>query len=124
MRSQAPLHELVISPEVVAELAEPTYPNSAEALELLRGMTVVALNDEVYALADLLVESKVMPGPAIAGDALHVAAAIVHAAQFLLSWNVKHLANPNKRMHLNVLCTRLGYAAPQIVTPDLLQEDR
>jgi len=86
-------------------------------------MTVVSLDEEVYALADLLVTSQVMPKPATAGDAMHIAAATVHAAQFVLSWNVKHLANPNKRAHLNVICTRLGYTAPQIVTPDMLQED-
>lgn len=85
-------------------------------------MTVVQLNEEVYALAGWLVESKVMPGPASVGDAVHIAAAIVHRAEFVLSWNVKHLANPNKRTHLNVLCARLGYAAPQIMTPDMLQE--
>ena len=42
--------------------------------------------------------------------------------EYMLTWNVQHLANPNKRMHLAVLCMRLGLAPPAIVTPDMLQE--
>jgi len=36
------------------------------------------------------------------------------------AWNQKHLANPNKRTHMMVICARLTLPAPQIVTPDLL----
>ena len=63
-----------------------------------------------------------MPAPAVEGDALHLAVAIIHQMEYILTWNVKHLANPNKRTHLAVLCMRLGLAPPQLVTPDLLQE--
>ena len=41
---------------------------------------------------------------------------------YLLTWNVKHLANPNKRTHFGVICMRLNLSAPQLVTPDMLQE--
>lgn len=63
-----------------------------------------------------------MPTPAGTGDAIHVAVATIHACEFLLSWNVKHLANQNKVRHLRVLCQRLGLVPPTIVTPDLLWE--
>jgi len=39
-----------------------------------------------------------------------------------MSWNVRHLANPNKTAHLRAVCRRLGLVPPQIVTPDLLWE--
>jgi len=61
-----------------------------------------------------------MPGPASAGDAIHVAAATVHRMEYLVTWNVRHLANPNKRTHFGVIRLRLGLAPPQIVTPDML----
>ena len=54
---------------------------------------------------------------------MHVAAATIHRADYLLSWNVRHLANPNKVRHLTTICIRLGLLPPQIVTPDLLWED-
>jgi hypothetical protein len=61
-----------------------------------------------------------MPAPAVEGDALHFAAALVHRIDYLMTWNQRHLANPNKRTHLLVVCARLGYLPPEIVTPDLL----
>ena len=61
-----------------------------------------------------------MPGPAAEGDALHVAATLVHRMDHLVTWNQRHLANQNKRTHLQVVCARLGYLLPEIVTPDLM----
>lgn len=62
-----------------------------------------------------------MPGPSLSGDAIHVAIATVHRMDFILSWNVKHLANPNKRTHFSVICMRTGFLPPTIVTPDMLE---
>jgi len=64
-----------------------------------------------------------MPKPATEGDALHVAVATIYGMDYVLTWNVRHLANPNKRTHFGIVCMRLGLAAPMLITPDLLQED-
>ena len=98
------------------------FPNRDQALAMLSDLTVLEFTSEVVGLAGLLVTEKVMPAPAVEGDALHLAVAIIHQIEYLLTWNVRHLANPNKRTHLAVLCMRLGLAPPQLVTPDLLQE--
>lgn len=121
-QTQAKHHDLFVSPEVVRELSAPTFPNRERALAMLSGLTVLAFTAEVVDLAELPVREKIMPAPAVEGDALHLAVAVVHRMEYLLTWNVKHLANPNKRTHLSVLCMRLGLAPPQLVTPDLLQE--
>jgi hypothetical protein len=63
-----------------------------------------------------------MPGPVEEGDALHVAVAVVHQMDFVLTWNVRHLANPNKRTHLRTVCARCGYTIPELVTPEDLWE--
>ena len=63
-------------------------------------------------LTKLLVKEKVMPGPSNSGDTIHVAAATVHAMDYLLSWNVKHLANINKRAQLAKICLRIGMPPP------------
>jgi hypothetical protein len=88
---------------------------------MLRGLSVLQLTPEVGNLAELLVENKVMPGPSNSGDALHVAVATIHSMDYILTWNVKHLANPNKRTHFAIICMRLGLTAPMLVTPDMLQ---
>ena len=47
-----------------------------------------------------------------------------HQVDFLLTWNIRHLAIPNKLTHLLTINRRLGLLTPQIVTPEMLwQED-
>jgi hypothetical protein len=121
-KTQASAFELCISPEVVRELSSPDFPADIRdaALEMLRGLDVLAFTENVAAVAELLVYERVMPGPAVEGDALHVAFSMVHRIEYLLTWNQKHLANPRKRTHLAVIGNRLGLLMPQIVTPDLM----
>jgi hypothetical protein len=119
--NQAGRFEVFISPEVVRELSAPEFPNSVQALEMLRGLNVLELSPDVIRLAELFVKERVMPAPSVEGDAVHVAAATIHRMDYLLTWNVKHLANPNKRTHFAIICMRLGLTPPQLVTPDLLE---
>lgn len=121
-RWQAPRNELFVSDEVVAELSDPEFVQGTSALAMLRGLRLLELNPEVRGFAQILVREKLMPRPAIAGDALHVAAATVHRMEYILTWNVLHMANPNKRTHFATICLRLGLIPPQIVTPDMLME--
>ncbi len=88
---------------------------------MLRGIRILETRAEVQAVANVLVDEKVMPGPAVSGDALHVAFAIVHRIDYIVTWNIKHLANFNKRVHLGAVCLKLGVSAPQLVTPDVLK---
>ncbi len=116
-------HELFVSTEVVRELSDPVYPNGQRALEMLQNLNLLRPDEVVENVAALLIAEKVMPGPSVAGDALHVAFAIVSKMDFILTWNIKHLANPNKRVHLAAFCMRLGVPVPQLVTADLLKGD-
>ncbi len=114
--------DLCISNEVVRELSTPDFPEAVRgpALAMLSGLPLLELTGDVMGVASLLVAEKVMPRPAVEGDAMHLAAAVVHRIEYLMTWNQKHLANPNKRTHLMIACARLGYLMPQIVTPDLM----
>jgi hypothetical protein len=114
--------QIFISPEVLAELSSPDFPEPVRepALNMLAGLRALELNEDVAVFAEHLVRERVMPAPARQGDAIHLAAAAIHRMDYLLTWNQRHLANPNKRIHFSVICARLNLAAPQIVTPDLL----
>jgi hypothetical protein len=114
-------HDLFVSGEVVLELSHPRYPRSAEALNWIKDVPVIPVSDEIRGLAKTFVRERLMPAPAT-GDAVHVAAACVHGIEYILSWNVRHLANPNKLTHLRTICIRLALLPPQIITPDLLWE--
>lgn len=117
-------HHLFLSTEVITELSHPAFLQRKEAQEVLnltQNITELPVNDEVLGLANLFVKEKVMPAP-IAGDAIHVAVATLRNMDYLLSWNVRHMANSNKLHHLRVICRRVGLMPPEIITPDFLWE--
>jgi predicted nucleic acid-binding protein len=120
--SQRASHELFISQEVIRELSDPTYRHKDAALALVADLSLLTIDQEVGGVAEILVKEHLMPAPAV-GDAIHVALCAVHDIEYLLSFNVRHLANPNKTAHLAVVCRRLGLVPPRIVTPDFLWED-
>ena len=115
-------HDVCICPEVLTELSRPAYRHRELALQMTVGVDVLPLVDEVRGVAKVLVREKVMPGPEGSGDAMHVAAAVVHRIDYLLSWNVRHLANVNKVEHLRVICQRLGYMPPVVTRPEVVGE--
>lgn len=112
-------HRLYISPEVISELSVATFAHRDEALALTAGCEVLMIDRNVLAVAEMMIKQKSMPGP-LRGDAIHMAAAAVHGMDYVLSWNVKHLANPNKRIHLAKVLALAGHIAPLVVTPDLI----
>ena len=66
------------------------------------------------------VRHKLMPAKPL-DDAFHLALASHDRCDFIVTWNCKHLANPNKAQHVRRINTMLGLHVPAIVTPqDLL----
>jgi hypothetical protein len=119
--TQRSAHELFLSQEVIRELSDPSFLQRDEALSLISVLPLLDINAEVKGVAEIFVGEYLMPAPAV-GDAIHGAACAIYGVQYLLSWNVRHLANPNKTKHLQAICRRLGLVPPQIITPDLLWE--
>jgi hypothetical protein len=120
--TQRQLHNLFLSDEVVLELSSPIYPRREEALEWVNGVQIIPATESAIRIGDLLVKERVMPAP-LRGDAMHVAIAVASGMDYMLSWNVKHLANPNKLRHLSVICMGVGLVPPRIVTPELLWDE-
>ena len=120
---QAQRHEVLVSNEVIAELSEPGYRQRELALKFIEELEVLDVSPPALGLARLLIKERVMPGP-LKGDAVHVAICAILGIEYLLSWNVRHLANPNKVVHLRQICEREGVVAPQILTPESLWEQQ
>lgn len=72
--------------------------------------------ERVVQVAEAYIEHRLLPRDA-APDAFHLALASVHRADFLLTWNCKHLANANKVRHIAVLNRRMNLHVPVITTP-------
>ena len=109
--------ELFTSQLVLDEAAVGESAKAAERLQLLDGIALLDLNEEVGALATKLVETGIVP--AVAGrDAFHLAAAGVHGMNFLLTWNSKHIANPFIAERLLSCFSGMGVHLPVICTPE------
>lgn len=70
-------------------------------------------------LADNLLRNVGLPTRARA-DALHIALAAAQGMDYLVTWNVTHLANALIRPRVERACRLLGYEPPVLSTPDEL----
>jgi len=118
-RDQLARYDVWVSDAVVLELEQGNWPGREEALALVEPLRQLPIDAEVIGVAERYVAERLVPAE-LGGDAAHLAAACVHEIDFLLTWNIRHLANPNKLRHLTVVNRRMGLLTPQIVTPEML----
>jgi len=109
-------YDVWISPVVGLEIDDGVYPRKAEIQAFCRKLNVLEPNPTIDEIARAYIEHKLMPRKFF-GDASHLAYATFYRFEFLATWNCNHLANANKRIHLQVINDRLGFPMPQIVTP-------
>lgn len=114
--SQRHAYELVTSVAVLDELEAGTFPNRDQALELLAEVPLVPVESAITEIVEAYIQRLVMPQDPT-GDALHLALASFHKCDFLLTWNVRHLANANKFVHIRRVNTLLGLFTPTLITP-------
>lgn len=113
-------HELVTGAVVIGELMAGPVHRQFLWVDLIRDLPVLEAEPPVHTAYNACVLNKLMPSRE-GGDALHLALASFHRCEFLVTWNYKHLANPNKVRHIQRINERLGLFVPRIVTPlDLL----
>ncbi|HEX6369436.1 MAG TPA: type II toxin-antitoxin system VapC family toxin [Longimicrobium sp.] len=117
--SAADKYDLVTSPEVLMELSAGTSDLVPLRLALIENLPALPIGLEVTATAMTYIRRKLMPGRP-SGDAFHLALASHYKCDFIVTWNCKHLANPNKFAHVQHLNRLLGLPVPEIVTPQEL----
>ncbi|HKP76581.1 MAG TPA: hypothetical protein VJT67_13720 [Longimicrobiaceae bacterium] len=109
-------YELVASPVTVEELRAGPPDASALWLALIADSRILDFQPRVAEIVSAYVEHKLMPS----ADAEHLAFASLYACEYLLTWNFRHLANPNKSVHLQWMNRQLGLVVPRIVAPPAL----
>ncbi len=110
---------LYVSQVVLDEAAAGDPTASASRLASAAGVPLLDVTVAAGALAHRL--QALAAFPAKAGvDALHVAVATVHGMDYLLTWNLRHIANAEQRPLIERACRSAGYRPPVICTPDEL----
>jgi hypothetical protein len=117
-------YALVTSDVVLQELAAGTYEVARSRMALLDEVGSLPLDHASAEIAEEYIQQKLMPAKP-PHDATHLALASVHRCEFIVTWNCKHLANPNKARHIERINRSLGLHVPRLVTPrDLLWRER
>ena len=116
-----PNFDLFVSQFVIDECCQGDPEAAEERRFYLENIPVLDANSEVEKLAEVISDVLQIPVKARI-DAFHIAMASVHGIQFLLTWNCKHIANPEHRPKIERACRDLGIEPPLICTPfDLLE---
>ncbi len=109
--------------ELVLVEASAGHPDAASRrLEALMDIPELTIDDEIEQLAGSLMAEGGVPTSAEA-DAVHIAVAVVHNIDYLLTWNCRHINNAAMKTTIREICNRAGYSCPEICTPmELLEE--
>ena len=115
-------YQAVTSDAVFIELSEGNHPHKQQKLSLIEELEFVEHVPVLDNIVAVYIENKLVPEDA-AGDAYHLAIASYYEIEFLLTWNCRHLANPNKFKHIHVINSGLSLHTPILCTPEQLMTD-
>jgi predicted nucleic acid-binding protein len=113
--------ELFVSQAVVEEASRGNAVAAARRLALFEGIPVLGLNEEIDAIANQLLRAGAVPAKARI-DAIHIAVAAINRMEYLVTWNLTHIANAAIRGKIERTCRGTGLQAPVICTPEELPE--
>lgn len=112
------LFSLFVSPLVLREIGAGNALLAQQRLNVVNNIPSLPITTEAKQLAATYIKRLSLQKSQ--ADALHIAIAVAHRLDFLLTWNCKHIANGEIVKRLQRLNLQLGYATPGIVTPELL----
>jgi hypothetical protein len=114
-----PDFDLYVSDFVIQEASRGDTAAAAERMKALAGVPLLPPNSAALELTEKLAKALALPQRA-RPDAAHVAMSAVHGVSFLLTWNCTHIANAVLLPKIERTCQDAGFAAPRIVTPEML----
>ena len=85
------------------------------------GFRETAGSEQGITVAGRLLRASAIPAKAWI-DAIHVAVAVINRMDYLVTWNLDHIANAANRGKIEQACRDAGLRAPIICTPEELME--
>lgn len=118
-------YDLLSSSTVLEELAAGTSDRVRLRMELLRELPLLVPSPEIDQIVEIYVLHRLMPSRPSSADAMHLALASFNHCDFIVTWDSKHLANPNKVTQIRRINSALNLHVPELMTPqDLLGRPR
>jgi hypothetical protein len=111
--------ECSVSQVVIDEASLGDPAEAQKRLAILGGLPALEITKDADLLGQAIMAAGIIP-PRAVRDAAHVAVTAVHAIDYLLTWNCKHLANAQIARRIALVCEKLGHRMPIICTPEEL----
>jgi hypothetical protein len=111
--------ELRISALVEEEIDRGDEDAAARRRAFVEGVASLAIADEAVELGELLLSEGAIP-PGSESDALHIGIAAAQGADFLLTWNFRHINNAERKAAIAKVVESHGLVCPQICSPEEL----
>ena len=103
--------DLFVSRPVLTEVGRGDATAAARRLAALTGVPVLSVGRGVAPFANTLLRTGTLPAKARL-DAVHVAIAAVNGMDYLLTWNLRHLANAVIRGKIEEACRKAEIRPP------------
>jgi hypothetical protein len=114
-------YRLFVSHVVMDEIAQGRNELAQQRITLLQGLPRLIVDDAVGELAEQLHAYLRLP-PLAETDAMHLALACHYQTDYLLTWNMKHLASGRIRWEIERFHDEKGVFIPVICTPEELAD--
>ncbi len=112
-------YELMVSEVVLRECGAGDSESAAKRLEVVRDLPLLLITEQAIKIAEDLIKQKIVPLKAIE-DALHIAIATANGVDYLVTWNCRHIANPEIQRGIASYLEQIGAVLPFICTPEEL----
>lgn len=112
----------VASSEVAREASQGDSQEVAKRRNILAQLKILSFTNEAERIMAALLATRALPAKAQA-DAAHLAIASAASADYLLTWNCRHLANAQILTRLELEARRSGWKLPRVCTPLELMGD-
>jgi len=109
------------SPFVLQEISSGNEEAANKRIKIVKDLRVLELNKEIQKLAKNYFDSLDIPEKARL-DASHLATAVWHEIDYLLSWNCKHIVSGRVKRVLEKINADLNIKTPVLCTPEELME--
>lgn len=111
--------ELRISILVEEEIGKGDPTAASRRLEAVAEVPSLMISDEALILAQTLLSKGAVPKGS-EEDALHIGIAAAQGADYLLTWNFKHINNAETKAAIVEIIESFGYLCPQLCSPEEL----
>ena len=111
--------ECLVSQFVIDEASDGDPTEVEKRLAIIAAFPTLAVTADAQDLVKAIMAAGMLP-PKAFPDAGHVAVSAVHAVDYLLTWNCKHLANAQTSRRIAVVCEKMGYKMPVVCTAEEL----